>query len=131
MANTVTTQTLLDGDRNLVILLTGVLDTSNEARTIKVDVSTYAPACTKVSIKTIRHLISPGLIVSLDWDATTPVRFAALTGYDEIEAEHFGGFQNNGGAGVTGDIYLTTAGWASGSLAYTIILEMVKRGALT
>lgn len=130
MANTVTTQTLLDGDRNLVILLTGVLDTSNEARTIKVDVSSYVPACTKVSIKTIRHLISPGLIVSLDWDATAPVRFADLTGYDEIEAEHFGGFQNNGGAGVTGDIYLTTAGWASGSLAYTIILEMVKRGTI-
>ena len=70
MANTVTTQTLLDGDRNLVILLTGVLDTSNEARAIKVDVSTFVPAPTKVRVDTIRHLISPGLIVVLDWDAT-------------------------------------------------------------
>ena len=66
MANTVTTQTLLDGDRNLVILLTGVLDTSNEARTIKVDVSTYVPARTNLSIKALPHLISPDLIVSLD-----------------------------------------------------------------
>lgn len=126
MANTVTTQTLLDGDRNLVILLTGVLDTSNEARVIKVDVSSYVPAPTLVRVDTIRHLISPGLIVVLDWDATTPVRFAALTGYDEVETKRFGGLQNNAGAGVTGDIYLTTLGYSSGTLAYNIILEMTK-----
>lgn len=126
MANAVTTQTILDGERNVVVLLTGTLDTSNEARTIKVDVSGLDPAPTKVKVKTIRHLISPGLIVVLDWDATSPVRFAALTGYDEVEADCFGGLTNNAGAGVTGDIYLTTLGWSSGTLAYTIILEMVK-----
>lgn len=131
MANTVTTQTLIDGDRNLVILLTGVLDTSNEARTIKVDVSSYAPVPARVRVDTIRHLISPGLIVILDWDASTPVRFAALTGYDEVEACKFGGLQNNAGAGITGDIYLTTLGWASGTLAYNIVLEMVKQGVST
>ncbi len=130
MANTVTSQTLIDGDRNLVILLTGVLDTSNEARNIKVDVSSYAPASTRVRVDCIRHLISPGLIVVLDWDATTPVRFAALTGYDEVEAKHFGGLQNNAGTGVTGDIYLTTLGWSAGTLAYNIILEMTKRGTI-
>lgn len=126
MANTVTMQTLLDGDRNLVILLTGVLDTSNESRTIKVDVSGLSPAPTRVRVDTIRHLISPGLIVVLDWDADTDVRFAALTGYDEVEAKCFGGIQNNAGAGVTGDIYLTTLGYSSGTLAYNIILEMTK-----
>lgn len=126
MANTVTSQTLLDGDRNLVMLFTGLLDTSNESRAIKVDVSTFAPAPTKVRVDTIRHLISPGLIVILDWDATTPVRFAALTGYDEVEAKCFGGIQNNAGTGVTGDIYLTTAGYSTGTLAYQIILEMTK-----
>lgn len=126
MANTVTSQTLLDGDRNLVMLFTGLLDTSNEARNVKVDVSTFVPAATKVRVDCIRHLVSPGLIVILDWDATTPVRFACLTGYDEVEARCFGGLQNNAGAGVTGDIYLTTAGYASGTLAYQVILEMTK-----
>lgn len=126
MANTVTTQILRDGPRNLVLLLTGVLDTSNEARVIKVDVSTYTPPALKVRVDVIRHLISQGLVVNLDWDATTPVRFAALTGMDEIEACRFGGIANNAGAGVTGDIFLTTQGWASGILAYTIILEMTK-----
>ena len=126
MANTVTTQTLVDGPRNLVLLLTGVLDSSNESRVIKVDVSTFYKTPTKVRVDTIRHLISAGLIVVLDWDATTPVRFAALTGYDEVDACRFGGLTNNAGAGITGDIFLTTLGYSSGTLAYNIILEMTK-----
>jgi hypothetical protein len=126
MANTVTSQTILDGPRNLVVLLTGVLDTSNEARTIKVDVSTYDPAPLKVRVDTIHHLISPGLVVVLDWDATADVRFAALTGYDELEACKFGGIPNNAGAGVTGDIYLETFGYTAGIASYTIVLEMTK-----
>jgi hypothetical protein len=125
MANTVTSRTLIDGDRNLVMLFTGLLDTSNEARTIKVDVSTYVPAPTKVRVNGIHHLCSSGLTVVLDWDATTPVRFACLSLSDEIEMCEFGGITNDAGAGVTGDIYLTTFGW-SGVMSYNIILEMVK-----
>ena len=126
MANTFTSRTLVDGPRNVVMLFTGVLDAANEARTIKVDVSTLDPAPTQLRVDTIRHLVSPGLVVTLDWDASTPVRFAALTGYDEVEACKFGGLTNNAGAGVTGDIALTTLGYTSGTVAYNIILEMVK-----
>jgi hypothetical protein len=127
MANTVTTQTLLDGDRNLVILLTGLLDTSDEARTIKVDVSSYAPAPTKLRVDKLQYSISGELVVLLDWDADTDVRFAALSGQGELEACEIGGLTNNAGAGVTGDIYLTTANWVSGTKAYTLILHCVKR----
>lgn len=130
MANTVTTQTIHDGDRNLVILLTGLLDTSNEARVIKVDVSSYVPACTKVSVERIKYSIASQLTIILDWDADTDVRFAALTGDGELCMGRSGGIVNNAGAGVTGDIYLTTVGWASGSQAYTILLEMTKRGTI-
>lgn len=126
MANTVTSQTLIDGDRNLVMLFTGLLDTSNEARVVKVDVSTFVPAATKVSVRKIQYSISSQLTLILDWDADTDIRFAALSGQGEIEACSFGGLQNNGGAGVTGDIALTTVGWASGSQSYTLLLEMVK-----
>ena len=126
MANTVTSQTLLDGDRKLVMLFTGLLDTSNEARVIKVDVSSFSPAAAKVRIDKAQFSISDGLVVILDWDADTDVRFAALSGQGELEACAFGGLQNNAGAGVTGDIYLTTAGYASGTLAYTLLLEMTK-----
>ena len=126
MANTVTTQTLLDGPRNLVILLTAVLDTSNEARTIKVDVSSYDPVPTKVRVDKIQYSIAGALQVLLDWDATTDVTFAVLSGQGEIEACKFGGLQNNAGAGVTGDIYLTTLGYSAGTVSYTVLLEMTK-----
>mgnify|MGYP003404362119 FL=1 len=126
MANTVTTQTLLDGPRNLVILLTGVLDTSNEARVIKVDVSSYDPVPAKVRVDKIQYSIAGALQVLLDWDATTDVTFAVLSGQGEIEACKFGGLQNNAGAGVTGDIYLTTLGYSAGTVSYTVLLEMTK-----
>lgn len=126
MANTVTSQTLLDGDRKLVMLFTGLLDTSNEARAVKVDVSTLVPAPTKVRIDKLQYSISSQLTLILDWDADTDVRFAALSGQGELECCSFGGLQNNGGAGVTGDIALTTVGWASGSQSYTLLLEMTK-----
>ena len=126
MANTVTTQTLLDGPRNLVILLTGVLDTSNEARTIKVDVSSYDPVPTKVRVDKIQYSIAGALQVLLDWDATTDVTFAVLSGQGEIEACKFGGLQNNAGAGVTGDIYLTTLGYSAGTVSYTVLRETTK-----
>lgn len=126
MANTVTSQTLVDGDRNLVMLFTGLLDTSNESRVVKVDVSTFVPAATKVSIRKIQYSISSQLAIILDWDADTDVRFACLSGQGELEACAFGGLQNNAGTGVTGDIALTTVGWASGSQSYSLLLEMVK-----
>ena len=126
MANVVTSQTILDGPRNLVILLTGVLDTSNEARTIKVDVYSYDPVPTKVRVDKIQYSIAGALQVLLDWDATTDVTFAVLSGQGEIEACKFGGLQNNAGAGVTGDIYLTTLGYSAGTVSYTVLLEMTK-----
>lgn len=126
MANTVTSHTLIDGDRNLVMLFTGLLDTSNESRVVKVDASTFAPAATKIRINYVQYSISSQLSLILDWDADTDVRFLALSGQGEIEAYKFGGLQNNAGTGVTGDIALTTVGWASGSQSYTLLLEMTK-----
>lgn len=127
MANTFTTQTLHDGPRNLVILLTGMLDTSDEARNVKVAVATFDPFCTRVRVDKIQYSIGDNLIVTLDWDATTPVRFAALTGQEELDACHVGGLVNNAGAGVTGSIALTTTGWGATTIrAYTLLLEMTK-----
>ena len=126
MANTVTSHTLIDGDRNLVMLFTGLLDTSNESRVVKVDASTFVPAATKIRINYVQYSISSQLSLILDWDADTDVRFLVLSGQGEIEACKFGGLQNNAGTGVTGDIALTTVGWASGSQSYTLLLEMTK-----
>ena len=90
MANTFTTQTLHDGPRNLVILLTGMLDTSDEARNVKVAVATFDPVCTRVRVDKIQYSIGDNLIVTLDWDASAAVRFAALTGQETFETARFG-----------------------------------------
>lgn len=126
MANTVTSQTLIDGDRNLVMLFTGLLDTSNEARVAKVTLSGFLPIPTRVRVDRIAYSFSGTLVGILDWDATTPVRFLSLSGQGEICARPYGGLVNNAGAGITGNIAFTTAGWATGTLGYTMLLEMVK-----
>jgi len=126
MANVVTSQILQDGERRVVMLLTGTLDTSNESLVAKVDVSGLTPACSKIRVDEIYFVITDGLTVQLFWDATTDVRFAALTGSGELCAEEWGGFQNNAADGVTGDILLSTLGW-SGTMCYTIVLLMSKQ----
>jgi hypothetical protein len=108
------------------MLFTGILDTSNEARVIKVDASSFDPAATKIKIDKIDYSVSGSLKVILDWDATTDVVFAALSGQGSLCADKIGGLQNNAGAGVTGDIALTTVGWASGTETYTLLVEMTK-----
>ena len=130
MANAVTTQVIQQGERNVFMKLTGVLDTSNESRTIKVDVSALAPPCTLVRIDELRWQMSVQLGIILDWDATSPVTLGVLSGFGHQKFRKNGGLLNNGGTGVTGDIYLTTTGWASGTQTYTLWLWMVKQGVI-
>lgn len=129
MANRFNLQTLVDGDRNVVIKAVGVLDTSNQARTIIVDVSTLVPACELVSVDEIYFNVTSPLSVLLDWDATTDVDMITLSGFGEYcnMGREWGGLQNNAGAGITGDIYLTTFGWAAGTIPFSVILKMKKR----
>lgn len=126
MANAYTSQTIIDGARNVVVLLTGSIDTANEANTVKVDVSGLAPACDLVAVDEIQWSCSGNLQVLLTWEATTDVRFACLAGQGCLDARAFGGLQNNAGAGITGDIGLATTGWASGTETYTVLLTMRK-----
>lgn len=130
MANAVATQILEQGERNVVMKLTGLLDTSDESRVIKVDVSALAPPCTLIRVDEIQWQISSQLTVKLDWDATTPVLMTTLVGYEHIDFRSTGGLLNNAGTGITGDIFLTTIGWASGTQSYTIWLHLVKQGVI-
>ena len=126
MANAFTSQTLQDGESRVVMLFTGTLDTANESATAKVDVSALAPAPTKVKVDKIHFTVSDGLTLIMAWDATTDVRFAALSGSGCLDATCFGGLHNNAGAGITGDVMFSTLGWA-GVMSYTVVLEMTKR----
>jgi hypothetical protein len=131
MADAVTSQTIQDGERNLVMKFTNVSDGTGESAVKKVDVSALATnskgqTCTKVKIQRI-YWATVGMSVKLDFDATSNVLLIGLpadsTGDEYYDS--FTGIPNNAGSGVTGDIDLTTTGHSSGD-SYMIILEMIK-----
>lgn len=125
MADAVSTQVLVDGQRNAVIKFTNVSDGTGEAAVLKVDVSTLSGTPDKVKIERIDYDIS-GMAVNVLWDATTDVPAVVLsTGQYGFDFGVFGGLQNNAGAGITGDILFTTVGAAAGD-TYTIILHLKK-----
>lgn len=124
MANVVTTQLLIDGASKIVLLCTGVLDTSNEAAVAKLDVSALAGAPTRIAIEEVEYSISGALKVILAWDATADVTFAALSGQGEMCFDP--PVINNAGAGITGDVMLSTVGYTSGTEAYSVLIRAKK-----
>lgn len=126
MADAVTTQIIHDGRRNVVMKFTNVSDGTGEADVNKVDVSTLSGAPTRVAIERL-HYSTQGMSVRIEWDATTdvPVWLCPTDSDGTFDFSHFGGIINDGGAGVTGDVFFTTVGHSAGD-TYTIILEMRK-----
>lgn len=128
MANLLTTQTIIDGARNTVIKVTGVLDTSDLAYTIVVDPTTLVPQPTQLRLDHIDYSVSDQLELRIQWDATVPVDIMPLAGRGRMTFWNFGGLQNNAGAGKTGKIGISTKGWTSGTQTFTLVFEMVKQG---
>lgn len=132
MANTVASQTLLDGERLAIMKFTFQCDGSgNESKVLKVDVSALNPsfsgnACNGVAIQKI-YAATHGLEVEIYWDATTDIFCWGIpqnTNY-VMDFSSFGGLKNNAGSGKTGDVLFSTLDAAAGDF-YTVTLEMVK-----
>ena len=136
MADAVTSQTLVDGDKIAVIKITNISDGTGEASVKKVDVSALnansnGDACTRVSINQVWYDIG-GLRTALEFDASSNVvglvlggSAAAGTTMGYMDFRSFSGIKNNAGSGITGDIDLTTHGHTAHD-HYTIILELSK-----
>lgn len=124
MADAVSSQTLIDGAKNVVVKLTNTSDGTGESAVTKVDVSALSGAPAKVKINKIHYSVA-GMVARLLWDATADVTIVDLQGDGCLDASCFGGLTNNAGAGVTGDIKLTTVGHTAAD-SYSIILEMAK-----
>ena len=124
MADAVSSQTLVDGGRNVVMKFTNLSDGTGESAVLKVDVSGLNGTPTAVKVNRIHYSVA-GMVATLLWDADTDVRMLDLAGDGWFDFTAFGGLTNNGGAGVTGDILLTTTGHTSGD-SYSIVLEMAK-----
>lgn len=127
MANTITKQTLVDNERNLVVKVHIVGDgTGDEATANLLLFSDYTPNLdgSETLMKIQSNLV--GFSASLIWDATTNVDIMALyAGDSEHDFTAFGGLKNNAGTGVTGNVLLQTVGLGAGDEG-TIILCMKK-----
>ena len=131
MADTVTSQTIQDGDKIAVLKFTNASDGTGESAVKKVDVSALSSnslgqSCTSVSISRI-YWSCVGMKVNIEFDASTNVLAMPLPA-DSTGDEYydlFTGIPNNAGSGVTGDIDFTTVGHSDGD-AYSIILVLNK-----
>ena len=132
MADTVTSQTIIDSQKLAILKFTNESDGTGESSVKKVDVSALTTnsageSCTSVSIARI-YWSCVGMRVNIEFDASTNVLAMPLpadsTG-DEYYDDRFSGIPNNAGSGKTGDIDFTTVGHSSGD-AYSIILVLNK-----
>jgi hypothetical protein len=124
MADAVSSQTLIDAERNVVMKFTNTSDGTGESAVTKVDVSELKGAPSAVKINKV-HYSTSGMVVRMLWDATADVTILDLQGEGCFDATGFGGLYNNAGAGKTGDIQFTTIGHTAAD-SYSIILEMQK-----
>ena len=131
MADAVTSQTLFDGDKHVVMKFTNISDGTGESAVKKVDVSAlnsdiYGNTCSSVAIEKIWWQCI-GMKVRMFFDATSDAFIIELgenqSGYHDYS--EFGGIKNNAGSGKTGDIDFTTVGHSSAD-TYTVTLKMRK-----
>jgi hypothetical protein len=130
MANVVAIQVTEDGPRNSCFKVDISLDTSNlSATTIWDPAAQYIDplaVTNSCAIDEIQYAVQDGLSVDLLWDATTPKSIVHLEGRGKFPMDWAGGIPNNAGAGRTGKIVITTAGWASGVLAAALFIQVHK-----
>ena len=131
MADAVTSQTIIDGERNCIIKFTNVSDGTGESAVAKVDVSALTSnaagvACSEVRVMRVSHAIV-GMSVQMFLNASSNVLLMELaeSSNGHMDFKDFGGLPNNAGSGKNGDILFTTKGHSSGD-TYSIVLEMVK-----
>lgn len=129
MANTITKTTVVNGDVNLIQIISIVGDGSGEeTNLLLVDRSTFAPAAgTAMIVDKIEGYLG-NFTASLIFDASTDLVFARLPAdYFSYDWKCFGGVHSGkAGAGANGDILLSTASLGSGD-AGTFYLHMRKK----
>ena len=129
MANVVNTNTLLTGDRQVVVRWDGILDTGNESAVKKFDVSGFTRsdgvAATHATIMKIDYIVAGFSSVTILFDATNDDEAVVLTpNSGSIDYTEFGGMKNPKSAGYTGDLMLTTAGTPAATCVYDILLHL-------
>lgn len=131
MADTVTTQILVNNARNLVIKFTNESDGTGESGVTKVDATSLtfanmgqAPGI-HLKVMRVQYDVNNGALRML-WTATADQDMLILgQGVGNHDYTFEGGLTVPVITGATGSIKFTTVGFASGS-SYSITMEMVK-----
>jgi hypothetical protein len=127
MANVTTIQTIIDGPRNLVVKVTGTLDTSDLPLTTIVTPSATFLSPPLVQLMYIDYAMTDQLEIQIQWQGTPNTPLMPLAGRGRMCFVDFGGIPDNATA-PTGNIQIISTGWASGIQVFTLVLEMVKKG---
>lgn len=117
-----------DGARNAVFNVTDFSDGTGLTNYNVTNVANLSPnPGVHMKLKRVQYAIE-GMSVRLQWAASTNIDIVILSpGENEIDYSRLfsGGISNDAGAGVTGDIILTTIG-ASANSNFTLLLETIK-----
>jgi hypothetical protein len=126
MALTVTTDTLHDGLRNVVLQLTGFSDEMGDPEpVVAVDVSELSPVARRVKVNKVTWAVSGGA-VKLAWaTATGSLPFLNLTGQGHMDYTCLGGTMTLSDE-ATGDILLSTDDFGDGS-NFSVKIDMRKK----
>lgn len=133
MANVLDVQVLHEGPRNIVVKLTGVLDTSDASELPAVNMQSFTgnePSCTLVGLRAdlIEYSIGSGIEIQLAWAGNSPQQITPIAGRGRIVATNYGGFvPDQTRSGYNGNINLTTTGYQAGTVQnFSVILELIK-----
>ena len=136
MADAVTSQTIINTEKRVVMKFTNLSEGSGESAVAKVDVSglntnAKGETCSRVTLDQIWYDVG-GMRVALEWNATSNVVAVALGGsaaagnvQGHMDFRSFGGIKNNASS-PDGDLDFTTSGHTNLD-HYTVILEMRKQ----
>tara|TARA_R110000824_G_scaffold122379_8_gene279414 strand:- start:4559 stop:4963 length:405 start_codon:yes stop_codon:yes gene_type:complete len=131
MADAVSVTTIEDGERQLIVQLTNLSDSTGESKVTKIDVSALnssatGKACNEVRIQEIWAQVHGFDGVQLWYDADTDVvAFNAGVGWNYQDFSSAGGLKMYG-TNAIGDILLSTLGTEASGDAYQIVIRAIK-----
>ena len=130
MVDTVVTQVLNNGPRNLVLKCTSLSDGTGESGVKKFDAasSTYANNGALVGIHVTLWRLDydiHNMGVELLWDASSAQQLLLLGGFGKQDFKPFGGLTVPVITGATGSILLTTIG-AMANSSYSLVFTLKK-----
>lgn len=116
-----TVQVIEDGPRNYIIKVDGA---GGDTLATLVNVSTLDPPCTKLRLLKLWYNFDPAGTAELFWEATSNVSILNVFGSNDADMNfyRFGGIPNNAGAGVTGNVLLTT----KATTPFSMVLHFLK-----